>query len=713
MKLKKSLIALAVAQGIAPHVTSYAANIAVSPTCTIVNAMLSAENNASVGGCAQGVGADIIILPPSSVQNIPVGFDNGGGNRFTGTPFVNSDITIQGNNSTIQRSASASTDFRMFAVINGNLTINDSTIANGRLSSIGQGAGIYVHPSGTLNLENTTISDNYSSVNEAPAIGVGGIFNNGGAVTIANSVISNNGSDVNIFNNGGELSIVNSKIYRYDDGSEAAGMVVYGGTAEIINGGIYGGGLKHAIRTGSTTESTLLIDGITISGSGVTELVFAPSLLQFSGGDSVTLRNSRIENNRVTAGGRLIEVNRIKSFSLQNTIISNNQVHGRQPALELFGISSDTVLTGLTLTENELSSHAIRFSVPSTGSEALTILNSTLSSNSYGHYQGGGTGSFGSLINGLDQDIEAMTISNTTIANNIDLATAVHIGGNQTLKVKKSKILNNRGTFGVGIRSVSGGNVTITDSLISGNSATGSGGGIFVGDYSPRATVIIERSLVENNSANIGGGIHSESANLEILNSTLSGNYASTRGGAIYHEGSGLAMEIVNSTVAQNSAGLEVGGVMSIGNASARFYNSIFSGNTSPGVADVAKLLGPNITSMNNLFGDNSRTSITSFLGVNLNATDITATSNGNSPRSFNSIVGPLADNGGPTKTHSLPAGSPAINSANFNLCKPFRVDQRSFARDKNCDIGAFEFGSLGPLRFNNVGSLMLLLLDD
>jgi hypothetical protein len=56
-------------------------------------------------------------------------------------------------------------------------------------------------------------------------------------------------------------------------------------------------------------------------------------------------------------------------------------------------------------------------------------------------------------------------------------------------------------------------------------------------------------------------------------------------------------------------------------------------------------------------------------------------------------VVGPLADNGGPTRTHALLAGSPAIEGA-VQACATALVDQRYVARPQGnaCDIGAFEF---------------------
>ena len=53
--------------------------------------------------------------------------------------------------------------------------------------------------------------------------------------------------------------------------------------------------------------------------------------------------------------------------------------------------------------------------------------------------------------------------------------------------------------------------------------------------------------------------------------------------------------------------------------------------------------------------------------------------------------IGPLADNGGPTLTHALLAGSPAINAASAQDCPP--TDQRGVARPQGaaCDIGSYE----------------------
>jgi hypothetical protein len=65
-------------------------------------------------------------------------------------------------------------------------------------------------------------------------------------------------------------------------------------------------------------------------------------------------------------------------------------------------------------------------------------------------------------------------------------------------------------------------------------------------------------------------------------------------------------------------------------------------------------------------------------------------------------MLAPLADNGGPTKTHGLLAGSPAINAG--TSCS-VAVDQRYMARDTKCDVGAFEFASFTDVTITIDGS--------
>ncbi|MEZ6072922.1 MAG: choice-of-anchor Q domain-containing protein [Pirellulales bacterium] len=69
-------------------------------------------------------------------------------------------------------------------------------------------------------------------------------------------------------------------------------------------------------------------------------------------------------------------------------------------------------------------------------------------------------------------------------------------------------------------------------------------------------------------------------------------------------------------------------------------------------------------------------------------------------------LLGPLADNGGPTMTHALLPGSPAIDAGDPAFVGPPYADQRGYYRvvdgdgdmTARIDMGAFEYASVAPL---------------
>jgi hypothetical protein len=65
-----------------------------------------------------------------------------------------------------------------------------------------------------------------------------------------------------------------------------------------------------------------------------------------------------------------------------------------------------------------------------------------------------------------------------------------------------------------------------------------------------------------------------------------------------------------------------------------------------------------------------------------------------------NPNLGGLAQNGGPTQTHALLTGSPAINAGDDAFAP--KLDQRGYLRVGVSDIGAFEFGG-SPLRITSI----------
>lgn len=122
-----------------------------------------------------------------------------------------------------------------------------------------------------------------------------------------------------------------------------------------------------------------------------------------------------------------------------------------------------------------------------------------------------------------------------------------------------------------------------------------------------------------------------------------------------------------------------------------RLERSIVSGNAD---IDVSVLSGGYVTSYttHNLFGDRSKTTAEALNGIRPDPSDITATSDGTQPAERDGILDTvLRNNGGPTKTHVLVHGSPAIDAALG--CPPPEADQRGTVRPQGvaCDIGAYE----------------------
>ena len=206
------------------------------------------------------------------------------------------------------------------------------------------------------------------------------------------------------------------------------------------------------------------------------------------------------------------------------------------------------------------------------------------------------------------------------------------------------------------------GTLALTDSTISANTAGDDGGGI----WNDR-TLILTDSTVSANTAINGGGI-GNGGTLTLTNSTISVNTAN-KGGGIWN-GNGAKLTLTSSTVSNNTGG-QGGGIWNSGTAD--LTNTILAGNSAPNSPDCSGTLG---LSGHNLIGSGDGCTFTPASGDLVNV---------------NPKLGPLADNGGPTKTHALLPGSPAIDAGDDSKCPA--IDQRGVARPQGarCDIGALE----------------------
>jgi hypothetical protein len=192
---------------------------------------------------------------------------------------------------------------------------------------------------------------------------------------------------------------------------------------------------------------------------------------------------------------------------------------------------------------------------------------------------------------------------------------------------------------------------------VSGNKG-GVGGGIY-----NKGQMYMDNTTVSGNTAGWGGGIYIAGSFLMTFNITVSDNQAQTDGGGVWN----------------NNAG----GVWNNNPSSFTPVNTIIAGNGAPSNNDVRGLIN---SQGNNLIENRGNSS--GYVASDL-------------PDGTNPLLGALQNNGGPTDTHILLAGSPAIDAGNdckvyasIN-CAPYGDDQRyiGFQRKvgSSVDIGAIE----------------------
>jgi predicted outer membrane repeat protein len=312
-----------------------------------------------------------------------------------------------------------------------------------------------------------------------------------------------------------------------------------------------------------------------------------------------------------------------------------------------------------------------------------------------------------------------LTLSDCVLTGNSSNTTtgAVFVSGTGALTVLNSTLSNNSaGSDGGGINVRTGGTLTVRRSTISGNTAL-HGGGI----SSSGATTQIENSTFEGNTASVqGGGIYVSGRTVVISGTTFSGNRArqasglsGPTGGGIYLNGIFTA-QVINSTFSGNEASSGAAIMMfqvSPTQGTLSLQNCTITQNMTNGAAVTASsasqvftinvistIIAGNIRSDLQPAGDIGAdgyaiTLIRSAIG-NLGNQPLTPASGNNLPSGTPLLLGPLVDNGGPTKTHALLAGSPCIDAG----ANPAGVltDQRGFGFPRIAgaatDIGAYEF---------------------
>lgn len=319
-------------------------------------------------------------------------------------------------------------------------------------------------------------------------------------------------------------------------------------------------------------------------------------------------------------------------------------------------------LTGVTVTNGNPDDNPGGGIEVDGGNTALTLTNCLVTSNTTGP----GTGGSNRFGGGIDTFLGTVTINDSIISNNV----AYEKGG------------------GIGN---TGGTVEITNSTITGNDAN-AGGGIYCyySEHSP--TLTISNSAVISNTTSggseYGGGIVN-GGTLHATNVTISGNTTGGLGGALVDDNSTVETNLSYVTIANNTTNGAGSGAVDLYYSPLKPGSTIFAGNTGGNFA---------------FTGSGSLAS----QGYNLSDGAIPSATGSDIQNSAAVGLAALGNNGGPTLTMALGAGSAAIDqiASGTNGCKTtVTTDQRGAVRAGQvspgdhrggtaCEIGAFEYDS-------------------
>jgi CSLREA domain-containing protein len=257
------------------------------------------------------------------------------------------------------------------------------------------------------------------------------------------------------------------------------------------------------------------------------------------------------------------------------------------------------------------------------------------------------------------------------------------------IEISRSHLHGNHAEEGGAV--FSEGPVEVFDSEISNNTAVNYSGAIGMegNDLTIDQSTIAGNQVLDDDEGGFGGGIGQYAGGtLNMDNSTVSGNSAPAGGGIAFANAAGMSLNIENSTIAGNvdtvDGDFDAGGLLVLSaTTGVTIYSTLLAGNTAQGApSNCASEAAVNDGLVNTYNLETANTCGFGAVGSNdrLNAS---------------ADLAPLADNGGPTRTHALYTGSAAIDAipALVPSCASVPVDQRDVARPVggSCDIGAFE----------------------
>jgi parallel beta-helix repeat protein len=489
------------------------------------------------------------------------------------------------------------------------------------------------------------------------------------------------------------------------------GMYIEGGSPTATNCAFSGNYASNGGGVATTSGGNAVIANCVFSGNSGGE-----------GGGMYNVKNSTptVTNCAFTGNFASFSGGGMANYDKSNAVVTDCAFSGNTVQNSLGGgmynNDSSPTVTNCTFSGNSgLGATSYGSGMYNDDGSSPTVTNSTFSGNS-SKQRGGGM---------YNREYSSPTVTNCAFSGN---SAATDGGGMGNFNGSSPAVTNctfsgnSAAQFGGGMYNLLAGNPVVTNCVFSANSAATDGGGMYNRESEPEVTnctfsgnsaaqgggmynyfhsdpTVTGCAFSGNSAASYGGGMYNNGSDPTVTNCAFSGNNASDGGGMCNVNGNPA---VTNCTFSENSAPSGGGGMYNGANSSPKVTNCTFSGNSasSSSGGGMCNYYNTAVTVVTNsiFWGDTGgeiRTGGPTDPTVTYSVVQGGYSGAGN--LNIDPLLGPLADNGGPTNTHALTFGSPAIDAGEMLLPSVVSTDQRGVARPYpsggSFDIGAYEYG--------------------
>ncbi len=593
------------------------------------------RTNSAVGGGILNQGA--LTISSAIIAGNSAPFNNNGGGIYNEGTLSISNSTLAGNSCGDRGGA-------VYNKAGGTLTISNSTMSGNQTSGSTGGA---IMNFGTLTLTNSTLTNNRAG-------NFGGGIDNGGNATLQNTIVAGNFGSTSSPSD--FIGAINVAFYNLIGTSGfGSGNITHGMNGNIVgNSGVGTININTVLNTtladnGGPTPTHALVLGSPAIDKG--KSFTAATTDQRGTGFPRTVDDANISN---ASGGDGTDMGAFESKYL----VVNTTAQDDDGSCLPLAVGDCTLREAIVGANANPGTESILFDIPTTDTgydsvaDLYTIRLTSVLPNLNSDMDIAGLGA--NRLRLLRDSASAFRIFAVDIGKTVAISGLTISGGHPDLS----------DAFGRGAGIYNSGTLNLSDSTLSNNSNAGDGAGIFnVGTLNVRNS-----TFAVNVSGNAGGGIANNAGTLTVTGSTFSGN----SGGGINNFNFGT-LTVSNSTFSGNISSFSGGAIANFGQSTATVNSSTIANNSARFGGGIST--NSTFTVNNSIVANNSGTptdidgSVTGVHNLIRNGTGSAGLTNGINGNQVGTAaspidprLGPLADNGGPTKTRALFCGSPAID---------------------------------------------------